>query len=149
MERNEQETRRSIQHMTGKIDERDYMIEKLEQKIHEHQKRARLMFKKQIAEPQDRLKVDLLFDGNCSELERQSEERRKVFHENEELQGAIDELNEDMAYGKQLENKLMFFLYILKQMGYPISEVFEREIKDVPTSRFSKNFDDEYKVMHA
>ena len=43
----------------------------------------------------------------------------------------------------------MFFLYILKQMGYPISEVFEREIKDVPTSRFSKNFDDEYKVMHA
>ena len=34
-------------------------------------------------------------------------------------------------------------------MGYPISEVFEREIKDVPTSRFSKNFDDEYKVMHA
>ena len=54
-----------------------------------------------------------------------------------------------MAYGKQRENKLMFFLYILKQMGYPISEVFEREIKDVPTSRFSKNFDDEYKVMHA
>jgi len=43
----------------------------------------------------------------------------------------------------------MFFLYILKQMGYPISEVFEREIKDVPTNRFSKNFDDEYKVMHA
>ena len=43
----------------------------------------------------------------------------------------------------------MFFLYILKQMGYPISEVFEREIKDVPTSRFSKNFDDEYKLMHA
>ena len=54
-----------------------------------------------------------------------------------------------MAYGKQRENKLMFFLYILKQMGYPISEVFEREIKDVPTSRFSKNFDDEYKLMHA
>ena len=54
-----------------------------------------------------------------------------------------------MAYGKQRENKLMFFLYILKQMGYPISEVFEREIKDVPTSRFSKNFDDEYNKMHA
>ena len=34
-------------------------------------------------------------------------------------------------------------------MGYPISEVFEREIKDVPTSRFSKNFDDEYNKMHA
>ena len=27
---------------------------------------------------------------------------------------SLDELNEDMAYGKQRENKLMFFLYILK-----------------------------------
>ena len=107
------------------------------------------MFKKQMETRSERPKLDLVFDGNCSELERQSEERRRVFQENEELQAAIDELNEDMAYGKQRENKLMFFLYILKQMGYPISEVFEREIKDVPTSRFSKNFDDEYKVMHA
>ena len=135
--------------MTEQIDERDYKIEQLENKILDHQKRARLMFKKQMENRNERPKLDLVFDGNCSELERQSDERRRVFQENEELQAAIDELNEDMAYGKQRENKLMFFLYILKQMGYPISEVFEREIKDVPTSRFSKNFDDEYKVMHA
>ena len=96
----------------------------------------------------DKPSIDLNLINN-SELDRQSEENRKVFQENEELQTAIEELNEDMAYGKQRENKLMFFLYILKQMGYPISEVFEKEIKDVPTSRFSKNFDDEYKVMHA
>ena len=43
------------------------------------------MFKKQMAEPKDRLKVDLIFDGNCSELEKQSDERRKVYQENEEL----------------------------------------------------------------
>jgi len=66
----------------------------------EHQKRARLMFKKQMAAPSEKLKVSLIFDGNCSELEKQSEERRKVFIENEELQAVIDELNEDMAYGK-------------------------------------------------
>lgn len=43
------------------------------------------MFKKQMASPQDKPQLDLLFDGNCSELERQSEERRKVFQENEEF----------------------------------------------------------------
>ena len=59
-------------------------------------------------------KLDLVFDGNTSELEKQSEEHNKVMQENEELHGAIEELNEDMAYGKQRENKLMFFLYILK-----------------------------------
>jgi len=37
------------------------------------------MFKKQMGSAQTKPHVDLLFDGNCSELERQSEERRKVF----------------------------------------------------------------------
>lgn len=42
----------------------------------------------------------------------------------------------------------MFFLYILKEKGFPISEVFEEEIKDIPTTRFSTHFDDEYKQMY-
>lgn len=41
----------------------------------------------------------------------------------------------------------MFFLYVLKVLGYPISQVFEREIKHVSTKRFSVDFDDEYKVL--
>ena len=43
----------------------------------------------------------------------------------------------------------MFFLFVLKEMGFPISEAFEKEIKDVPTARFSKDFDDEYKDIYA
>ena len=31
----------------------------------------------------------------------------------------------------------MFFLYVLKEQGFPISDVFENEIKDIPTTRFS------------
>ena len=42
----------------------------------------------------------------------------------------------------------MFFLFILKEKGFPISEVFENEIKDIPTTRFSCHFDDEYKAMY-
>lgn len=42
----------------------------------------------------------------------------------------------------------MFFLFILKEKGFPISEVFEDEIKDIPTTRFSTHFDDEYKLMY-
>ncbi len=42
----------------------------------------------------------------------------------------------------------MFFLYILKEKGLPVSEVFEDEIKDIPTTRFSTHFDDEYKTMY-
>lgn len=39
----------------------------------------------------------------------------------------------------------MFFLYVLKEQGFPISDVFENDIKDIPTTRFSNQFDDEYK----
>jgi hypothetical protein len=39
----------------------------------------------------------------------------------------------------------MFFLYILKEKGFPVSQVFQDEIREIPTTRFSKNFDDEYK----
>ena len=51
----------------------------------EHQKRARIAFKQQMKEGKDQAKLDLVFDGNTSELEKQSEERRKLFSENEEL----------------------------------------------------------------
>ena len=36
----------------------------------------------------------------------------------------------------------MFFLYVLKEKGMPVSRVFESEIRDITTSRFSINFDD-------
>ena len=42
----------------------------------------------------------------------------------------------------------MFFLYVLKEHGWPVSDVFETEIKELPTTRFSKNFDDEYMKMY-
>lgn len=43
----------------------------------------------------------------------------------------------------------MFFLYVLKESGYPISQIFEEQIRDIDTNRFSKNFDDEYRKLNA
>ena len=40
----------------------------------------------------------------------------------------------------------MYFLYIMKDKGLPVGEIFEKEIKDIPTTRFSKNLDDSVKV---
>lgn len=60
----------------------------------------------------------------------------------------VQDMQEELDYGKQRENKLMFFLYILKEKGLPVSEVFEDEIKEIPTTRFSTHFDDEYKTMY-
>lgn len=37
----------------------------------------------------------------------------------------------------------------MKEHGLPVSNVFDLEIKDLPTSRFSKDFNDDYKILHA
>ena len=72
----------------------------------------------------------------------------QIMDENKDLKNLIQEMQEELDYGKQRENKLMFFLYILKEKGFPISDIFETEIKDIPTTRFSSQFDDEYKTLY-
>lgn len=37
----------------------------------------------------------------------------------------------------------MYFLYVMKEKGLPVGEIFESEIKDIPTKRFSKYFDED------
>ena len=37
----------------------------------------------------------------------------------------------------------------MKERGLPVSDVFDQEIKDLPTTRFSKDFNDDYKQLHA
>jgi hypothetical protein len=72
----------------------------------------------------------------------------QLHKENLDLRELLMELQKDIDYGKQRENKLIFFLYVLKENGLPVSDVFDAEIKDLPTTRFSKDFNDDYKVLH-
>lgn len=70
-------------------------------------------------------------------------ELKIVNKENKQMKDVIQEFKDEVDYCKQRENKLMYFLYIMKEKGLPVGEIFESEIKDIPTKRFSKYFDDE------
>ena len=48
----------------------------------------------------------------------------------------------------QRENKLMYFLYLLKRQGFEIQTVFDQHVKDIYTSRFSKEFENDYEHIH-
>ena len=52
------------------------------------------------------------------------------------------EVKSEIHYGKQRENKLMYFLFILQKKGIPIYDIFDSEIKNLATSRFSDELDD-------
>jgi hypothetical protein len=41
----------------------------------------------------------------------------------------------------------MYFLYIIKRRGHDITEVYERHVKKVLTSRFSEEFDNNFETV--
>ena len=56
----------------------------------------------------------------------------------------------EVGAGKQRENKLLFFLYLLKEEHhFDINKVYNsKKIKDIKTSRFSKQFDDDFEKIN-
>ena len=53
--------------------------------------------------------------------------------------------NEEVELGKQRENKLMFFLYVLKEeKKCPVTEVFDEFIKPIETQRFAADYGEDY-----
>ncbi|CDW75815.1 UNKNOWN [Stylonychia lemnae] len=76
------------------------------------------------------------------------EEIKVLVGENQELKSAVREIKSELDYGKQRENKLMYFLFVLQRKGIPIYEIFDLNIKDLPTTRFSPDLDDQYKKIY-
>ena len=63
-----------------------------------------------------------------------------------ELDAKVARMAQDVETGKQRENKLMFFLYVLKEeKKCPVSEVFDTFIKPIETQRFTTDYGEDYK----
>lgn len=58
----------------------------------------------------------------------------------------FSKFNHTVELGKQRENKLMFFLYVLKEeKKCPVTEVFNDFIKPIETTRFTVDYGEDYK----
>ena len=42
----------------------------------------------------------------------------------------------------------MYFLFLLQHKGIPIYDIFDKNIKELPTTRFSADVDDHYKEIY-
>lgn len=45
---------------------------------------------------------------------------KELLEENIELREIANDMKEEIEYSKQRENKLMFFLYLMKEKGFPV-----------------------------
>ena len=76
-------------------------------------------------------------------------EIKELIKENEDIKCIAREFKSEVEYAKQRENKLMYFLFVLQQKKYPVFDIFEEHIKDLPTARFSTNLDDKFKEIYV
>ena len=66
----------------------------------------------------------------------------------EEMDAKFERYAEEIDLCKQRENKLMFFLYDLKEeRKCPVTEVFEKFIKPIETARFTVDYGDNYQQV--
>jgi len=64
------------------------------------------------------------------------------------LEIKLQKYDQEVELGKQRENKLMFFLYVLKEERQcPVTEVFEEYIKPIDTNRFTTDYGDDYRKV--
>ena len=50
----------------------------------------------------------------------------------------LENQSKEIDYLRQKENKLMYLFFILHRKGVDVNEVYEEELKDIPTERFNE-----------
>ncbi len=64
------------------------------------------------------------------------------------MDSQLKKFGKEVDLARQRENKLMFFLYVLKEeKKCPVSEVFEEYIKPIETCRFASEYGADYKKI--
>jgi hypothetical protein len=92
--------------LCGILDEKDNRIEELEYQFENSKRKLQKLKRKGVCE-------DSMISDQTDQALR-----------NEQLMEQIEEMKEDVEYGKQRENKLMYFLFVLKELKMPIGEIF-------------------------
>jgi hypothetical protein len=70
----------------------------------------------------------------------------RLLQKNAELQQLCSTLSEEIEYQKLREKKVMYLIYVLENRGYPVRQVFEQEVKQIATERFT-DFDQRHAVQ--
>ncbi len=47
-------------------------------------------------------------------------------------------MTKKLDYHKNKESKYLYLLFTLQNKGFPVNEIYESEVKEIPTSRFAE-----------
>ena len=73
------------------------------------------------------------------------EDLNMLVKQNVEFKGLISSLQDEISYLKLREKKIMYLIHLLQAKGYPVTQVFESQVKPINTLRFDEFLLDEQK----
>ena len=50
----------------------------------------------------------------------------------------MTQVEQELHYSRQREKKIMYLVYLLQNQGYPVDDIFEKQVKNIPTLRFNE-----------
>ena len=83
--------------------------------------------------------------NNAAKLEGQTKELQKVKEQNQELNELCVSLEEEINYLKLREKKIVYLIHLLQNKGYPVQNIYEKELKNVNTMRIQEFIDQKEK----
>ena len=61
-----------------------------------------------------------------------------LVRQNVELKNLLQALQDEITYLKLREKKIMYLVHLLQGKGYPVTQVFEKQVKPINTLRFDE-----------
>ena len=59
-----------------------------------------------------------------------------LVRQNIELKNLLQALQDEITYLRLREKKIMYLVHLLQGKGYPVTQVFEKQVKSIDTLRF-------------
>lgn len=75
---------------------------------------------------------------NLLNLSRSSTEVNVLVQQNTELNEGLAVMQDEVHYLRLREKKIMYLVHLLQSRGYPVTQVFEQQIKPIQTLRFDE-----------
>ena len=75
--------------------------------------------------------------------DRMLEDLNMLVKQNIEFKGLIQALEDEISYLKLREKKIMYLVHLLQGKGYPVTKVFENQVKSINTLRFDEFLQEE------
>ncbi len=71
-------------------------------------------------------------------LTRSSQEVNALVEQNNEMSEALTIMQEEVTYLKLREKKIMYLVHVMQGKGYPVTQIFEQQVKPIDTMRFEE-----------